>query len=48
MFINLSYKQVSGLIARFSALLRLLALCLFIDTSVFSQGIYVLIRLPIC
>lgn len=39
MVINLSYKEVSGLIARFSVLLQLLALCLFIDIHFQSRNL---------
>lgn len=39
MFIKLLYKQATDLVVRFSALIRLLALCLFIDISIFSQGV---------
>lgn len=41
MFIKLLYKHVLSLVVRFSALVRLLALCLFIDISFFSVKEYV-------
>lgn len=40
MFINISEKQAAVLIAKFNALLRLLALCLFMDISIFKEFVF--------
>lgn len=40
MFFELLYKQVSGLVVTFSALIRLIGLCLFRNKSFSSQGMY--------